>query len=138
VQALAALPGVAVTGRVDDIRPYLSAAEVAVVPIRMARGVQNKLLEAMAMSLPCVAAKAAWNGIEVSGDSGVVVADDAPAFAAHVTELLGDADRRARAGAAARSAVERHYSWGAKLAALDDVLKRSVADHPQRRAVTAR
>jgi sugar transferase (PEP-CTERM/EpsH1 system associated) len=123
VQALASLPGVTVTGRVEDVRPYLAAAEVAVVPIRVARGIQNKLLEAMAMGLPCVSAAAARSGIEVTGESGLFVADEPDAFAARVVELLSDAELRARAGRAARAAVERHYSWSRQLTGLDAVLE---------------
>jgi glycosyltransferase involved in cell wall biosynthesis len=121
VQALAALPGVTVTGRVADVRPYLAAAEVAVVPIRMARGIQNKVLEAMAMGLPCVSA--ARSGIEVAGDSGLYVADEPDEFAARVLALLGDSELRAGAGRAARAAVERHYSWQRQLAGLDAILE---------------
>jgi sugar transferase (PEP-CTERM/EpsH1 system associated) len=123
VQALSALPGVTVTGRVADVRPYLAAAEVAVVPIRMARGIQNKVLEAMAMALPCVSATAARSGIEVTDDSGLYVADDPDEFAARVLALLADSELRARAGRAARAAVERHYSWQRQLAALDAILE---------------
>lgn len=134
VRALAARPGVTVTGRVDDVRPYLDAAAVAVVPIRLARGIQNKLLEAMAMGLPCVSATAAWTGIEVAGDSGVLIADEPDAFADHVVTLLTDHDLRVRAGCAARSAVERHYSWAAQLAALDAVFDEVVRAPGRRRA----
>jgi sugar transferase (PEP-CTERM/EpsH1 system associated) len=122
VQALGSRPGVTVTGRVDDVRPYLDAAEVAVVPIRIARGIQNKVLEAMAMGLPCVSATAAWNGIEVTGDPGVFIADEAEDFAARVVALLTDRGLRERASESARRAVERHYSWAAQLAGLDAIL----------------
>ncbi len=63
VQALARISGVTVTGRVADVRPYMARASVAVVPLRIARGIQNKLLEAMAMGLPAVACTAAAAGV---------------------------------------------------------------------------
>jgi sugar transferase (PEP-CTERM/EpsH1 system associated) len=134
VQALATHPGVTVTGRVQDVRPYLDAAEVAVVPIRMARGIQNKLLEAMAMGLPCVSASAAWTGIEVTGEPGVMIADEPGEFADKVVALLRDPDLRARTGRSARSAVERHYSWDAQLEQLDAVLGDVVAEARWKRA----
>jgi sugar transferase (PEP-CTERM/EpsH1 system associated) len=124
VSALAAQPGVTVTGRVADVRRYLDSAEVAVVPIRIARGIQNKLLEAMSMGLPCVSTTAAWTGVEASGDTGVFVADDPAEFAARVISLLKDADLRARMSRAARGVVEQHYSWPAQLAKLDAILER--------------
>jgi len=138
VQALAARPGVKVTGWVDDVRPYLDSAEVAVVPIRIARGIQNKLLEAMAMGLPCVSATAAWTGIEVSGDPGVFIADEPDDFAERVVSLLRDQDLRTRASHAARSAVERHYSWQAQLAPLDAIFAGVVTSERALASMTAR
>jgi glycosyltransferase involved in cell wall biosynthesis len=128
VEALATLPGVTVTGRVADVRPYLDAAQVAVVPIRIARGIQNKLLEAMAMGLPCVSTTAAWTGIDVSGESGVLLADDEAHFADRVIELLREPALRERCAREAREAVVAHYSWQAQLARLDAVLARAVAE----------
>jgi len=125
-RALATRPGITVTGWVDDVRPYLDAAEVAVVPIRIARGIQNKLLEAMAMGLPCVSAPAAFNGIEVTGDPGVFIAEEADEFAARVIALLESPNLRAQASRAARSAVERHYSWDAQLSRLDSIMENIV------------
>jgi glycosyltransferase involved in cell wall biosynthesis len=134
--ALASHPGVTVTGRVDDVRPYLDSAEIAVVPIRIARGVQNKVLEAMAMGLPCVCASAAWAGIDIVGDSGVFVADEPAAFASQVVALLKNRDTRERAGRAARGAVERHYSWAAQLAPLDAIIDSAVGQRAERDART--
>ena len=82
VQALATIPGVTVTGRVADVRPYLARASVAVVPLRIARGIQNKLLEAMAMGLPAVACSAAASGVEAVPGRDLFVADDPAGFAA--------------------------------------------------------
>ncbi len=122
VLALANRPGVVVTGRVPEVRPYLDRAEVAVVPLRMARGIQNKLLEAMAMSLPCVVTRAAWEGIDVSGTSGVFVADDPVKFANAVIDLMTQERLRADAGVQARTAVEVCYSWDSQLGKLDTIL----------------
>jgi sugar transferase (PEP-CTERM/EpsH1 system associated) len=90
VRRLARRRGVSVTGRVPDARPYLDRAEVFVAPLRIARGVQNKLLEALAMGLPCVASTAAWRGIAIANGEGIIATDDPREFARHVVDLLRD------------------------------------------------
>jgi sugar transferase (PEP-CTERM/EpsH1 system associated) len=122
VRALATLPGVSVTGRVPDVRPYLDAAEVFVAPLRIARGLQNKVLEAMAMGLPVVASIPAWRGTAFPVGEGIEASDDAAAFARLVIALLSDATRRAEYGRIARAAVERDYTWEAQLRSLDRVV----------------
>ena len=122
VRALARRPGVEVTGRVSDVRPFLDAAELAVVPLRMARGIQNKLLEAMAMGLPCVASSLAWRGTSIAQGEGVVVADDPKNFIAHIVRILQDAELRGQLARRARRAVEADYSWDAQLSRLDAVI----------------
>ena len=122
VRQLARRPAVKVTGRVADTRPYLDAAEVFVAPLRMARGIQNKVLEALAMGLPCVASLAAWQGTGLASGEGILGADDAAAFADHVVALLRDGAYRARMAVQARAAVETHYRWDTQLAELDRVI----------------
>ncbi len=95
VLRLAQRRGVAVTGRVPDTRPYLDAAEIFVAPLRVARGVQNKVLEALAMGLPCVASSVAWRGTVVPQGDGILVADDAAEFAERVVRLLRSSALRA-------------------------------------------
>lgn len=114
VQALASQPGVRVTGTVPDVRPYIHHAEISVAPLRIARGIQNKVLEAMAMGRPVVVSPQALEGIEAAPGEELVLADGAAAFAAAVSELLGR--DRAALGRAARDCVERTYSWPSKLA----------------------
>ncbi len=122
VRALAAEPGVAVTGRVRDVRPFLKAARLAVAPMRVARGVQNKVLEAMAMARPVVATPAAAEGIDAAPGEELVIADGADSFARSVCDLLDDAGRRRAIGAAARARILRDYSWRRQLARFDAVL----------------
>ncbi len=133
VRRLAERPGVRVTGAVPDTRPYLDAAEVFVAPLRIARGVQNKLLEAMAMGLPCVASSPAWRGTMVPPDSGILVADDAVEFADHVVGLLQNAEFRARTAAKARAAAENLFSWDRQMAVLDHVVAAATAWPPRSR-----
>jgi sugar transferase (PEP-CTERM/EpsH1 system associated) len=98
VQALASEPGVIVTGRVPDVRPYLSHASVVVAPLRIARGVQNKVLEALAMARPVVATENALQGIPEAGDAGVAIANDPKSLAeasVSATERLDEPRGRA-------------------------------------------
>jgi sugar transferase (PEP-CTERM/EpsH1 system associated) len=119
VRRLAKRPGVRVTGWVPDTRPYLDAAEVFVAPLRIARGVQNKVLEALAMGLPCIASTAAWRGTAIPEGAGLLVADEVEDFAAQVVRLLRDAAFRADMARQARGAAETHYRWADQLAALE-------------------
>jgi len=117
VQALGKLPGVIVTGTVPDVRPYLAHAAVSVAPLRVARGVQNKVLEAMAMALPVVVSPQALEGIDAAPGAEVLLADGAEAFAQAVTRVLGEDDLALRARA--RERVERLYSWPSNLANIE-------------------
>ena len=121
VQALDARGDVRVTGRVEDMRPYLAHATLAVAPLRVARGVQNKVLEAMAAGTPMVASPEALSGIEAQGSVPAPATDDA--FAAEIDRLLADPQARAALADRARDAVERGYAWRARAAELDAVLR---------------
>jgi sugar transferase (PEP-CTERM/EpsH1 system associated) len=131
VQALALLPGVTVTGRVPDVRPYLDSAELFVAPLRIARGIQNKVIEAMAMGLPVVASVPAWTGTGLAEGEGGVVAADAETFAQRAASLLGDPARRAAMGEAGRRAVERDYAWDTQFAVLDRIVAEAAAGGPR-------
>ena len=111
VRRLAAGQRVIVTGRVDDIRPYFEGAAVALAPLRTARGLQNKVLEAMAMRVPVVASPQAFNGINAVADRDLLVADGPEAFSRGALLLLDDPARRERYAAAARACVEDNHNW---------------------------
>jgi sugar transferase (PEP-CTERM/EpsH1 system associated) len=124
VQALAQCPGVKVTGTVPDVRPYIAHAAVAVAPLRIARGIQNKVLEAMAMATAVVVSPQALEGIDAIPGSELVLAEDAPAFAEAVATLLEGLDSAAAAiGQAARAKVQRQYSWSSNLACIGENLE---------------
>lgn len=127
VRRLARLSGVTVTGRVPDTRPYLDAAEVSIAPLRMARGLQNKVLEALSMGLPVVSSVATWKGTCLGLGEGILAADDAREFAQHIIRLLKDAQYRADMGRKARASVEANYSWKAQLQRLDEVIAKVTA-----------
>jgi len=120
VQDLAALPGVKVTGRVPDVRPYLAHAALVVAPLRIARGIQNKVLEAMAMAKTVVATPQAAEGIEGQPGRDYHVADGADAFSALIKQALQP--RSPNLGAQARSYVLATYHWQKSLYKLDLIL----------------
>lgn len=122
VLALASLPGVIVTGEVPDTRDWLAAADVVVAPLLLARGIQNKILEAMAMAKPVVASPAAAEGIDAGADDGLIVAQDAEAQAGEVLALLANPARAKAAGRAARARMIARYGWDARLAGLGEML----------------
>ena len=122
VRALATLPGVTVTGEVPDVRPWLAVANAVVAPLLLARGVQNKLLEAMAMARPVVASTAAAEGIDATPGEHLLVADGANAMADAVCSLFDDKTAAAAMGQAARARMIARYGWDARLAPLGELL----------------
>jgi glycosyltransferase involved in cell wall biosynthesis len=125
VRSLARIEGVDVTGRVADVKPYLQHADAVVAPMHIARGIQNKVLEAMSMARPVVVTSQGLEGIDALHEKQVLVADDSAGFVAHL-----DAVFRGRVnglGAAAREKVVKDYSWESKLPALDQWLPGSGA-----------
>ena len=121
VQRLKALPGVVITGAVPDVRPYLHYASAVVVPLRIARGIQNKVLEAMAMAKPVVATRQALEGLSVSPGKEVLEANSAQDFA----QRLGDVFETGapETGKAARDRVCAEYNWQASLQKLERLLE---------------
>jgi glycosyltransferase involved in cell wall biosynthesis len=121
VQALAKLPGVHVTGSVPDVRPYLAHARAAVAPLRIARGIQNKVLEAMAMSKTVVVSPQALEGITAQPGTHLLLAEDGTGFAATLALILSG--KQADLGPAARTKVLENYNWDANLARVDALLE---------------
>ncbi|MDO8475197.1 MAG: TIGR03087 family PEP-CTERM/XrtA system glycosyltransferase [Candidatus Rokubacteria bacterium] len=113
---------VVVTGRVDDVRPYFDSAAVAVAPLRVARGLQNKVLEAMAMRVPVVASQAAFEGISAVPGRDLLVAAGPKAFSRAVVTLLRDPAARERYAAAGRTCVETNHNWSRLLQRLEDLV----------------
>ena len=123
--AVLALAGevVNVTGTVPDVRPYLQHAAAVVAPLRLARGIQNKVLEAMAMARPVVAAGSCVRAITHYAQPGLQPADDAAGYLARLGALLADRAAADAAGRSARDFVVGAYSWDAHLAGLDHHLE---------------
>lgn len=116
VEALHGVNGTHVWGRVDDIRPWLKGADLALIPLEIARGVQNKVLEAMAMALPVVTSAVAATGIAATPARDFAVARTDAELAAAASDLLLSRPRARVMGLAARRYVERSHNWATVLA----------------------
>ena len=121
VLALAKADGVEVTGSVPDVRPYLARAAVVVAPLRIARGIQNKVLEGLSAGRPVVATPNALDGIGARAGRDVLVAADAGDFARAVTQVLRG-ETAPDLGANGRRYVVEHHQWSAQMAKLDALL----------------
>jgi glycosyltransferase involved in cell wall biosynthesis len=117
-----------VTGWVDDMRESIGRATVAVCPVVVKVGIQNKILEAMALGLPVVSSREGAEGIEAEEGRDFLVADDPAAFAAEVCRLLDDAELRARIGRAGRRYVETQHRWDVAAAQLVALYQRAIAE----------
>jgi sugar transferase (PEP-CTERM/EpsH1 system associated) len=116
-------PAITVTGYVQDVRDYVAGASVCIVPLRIARGVQNKVLEAMAMGKAVVSTPQAFEGLQAEAGKDILVAADEDAFAAATVELLRNPQRRCEIAAAARRCVEQHYGWDRNLSRLEELMQ---------------
>lgn len=122
ILAFAKRPNIRVTGRVDDVRPYTSHARVIIAPLRVARGIQNKVLEGMAMAKPVVTSPEAMAGIKATNGQDLLVANDSAAFADAICEAAIESRGR-QIGLNARHRVLADYTWSATLQRLDRVLR---------------
>jgi polysaccharide biosynthesis protein PslH len=113
---------VVVTGTVDDVRPYLQHAAVVVAPLRVARGIQNKVLEAMAMARPVVASTSCAQAVDAQVGQELVAAETVDDYVREIDALLADGEKAARIGKLGRQRVVQQYSWSAHLGTLDQYL----------------
>ena len=138
VRRLAEQPGVTVTGAVPDVRPYLAAATVAVVPLRIARGIQNKILEAMAMDRAVVGSSPAIEGLDVDVGKDLLQADSPDDWVRSVRTLLDGGDLRRALQRSARACVEGKYSWSTRMAPLVLLCKTLATTAPSHQAAAQR
>lgn len=131
--AVTALAGeaVVVSGTVPDVRPYLQHAAAVVAPLRLARGVQNKVLEAMAMGRPVVCASSCIDAIGATAGQCILAADDAATYQSHINHLLAEPGWADAIGDAGQAHVRDDFSWPARLAGLDAVLDSAIASRQE-------
>jgi len=122
VMSLGGRDGIVVTGQVADIRPYIKHAATIVAPMRIARGIQNKVLEGMAMARPVVVTSMGLEGIAAKDESEVWIADDAAGFVNRIDSILGESDDSM--GIAARERVCKDFTWGQSLPKIDSQMER--------------
>lgn len=112
---MANLPGVTLVANVPDIRPYLQNANIAIAPLRIARGVQNKILEAMAMGKAVIASPEALAGIKLQLDLNAVVANTPSEWCKMLTDLWDSSEKRDKLGSEARKFVQSNHVWSVTL-----------------------
>ena len=111
VLALQRHRNIRVTGGVDDVRPYYQRATMVVVPLRIARGIQNKVLEAMAMAKPVLVSRAAFTGLEAVPERDLLIADSVQDFVTHTVRLLEKPGLREQLAIESRKCVQARYAW---------------------------
>ncbi|MCR2833693.1 TIGR03087 family PEP-CTERM/XrtA system glycosyltransferase [Parerythrobacter lacustris] len=132
VRRLGQISGVEVWGEVPDVRPYLAHCDVVLAPLMIARGIQNKVLEAMAMARPVVLSPEAANGIDGGDGEHFLVGRDDAALTGHILDLLADPQRAGAIGLAAREYVVAHQSWEAMLKGMAAIVGREPENEARR------
>jgi sugar transferase (PEP-CTERM/EpsH1 system associated) len=126
VRKLGELPGVTVTGSVPDVRPYILRSAVMVAPLNIARGTQNKILEAMAMGVPVVSSSIAAGGVDAQDEEHFLVADNPPEYAEKVLRLVEQPAERQRLAHAGRERMLSHHAWPRSMQRLDAIIERCI------------
>lgn len=138
VQQLAMNEGVEVTGTVADVRPYLTSADIAICPLHIARGVQNKVLEAMAMARPVISTTAGLEGLDVQVDHDVLRADTSREWCDSIMLLLRDESLRSELERNARICVKNKYNWESRMADLVELCQNLCDQQKQPDVTTTR
>jgi sugar transferase (PEP-CTERM/EpsH1 system associated) len=123
LDVLRADPAITITGAVDDTRPYITAASVYIMPLRMGGGTRLKLLEALSLQAPVVSTTLGADGFEVTHGEQLLLADDPATFARSIGELTADRARARALGAAGRSFAAQHYDWGSIVPKFEEVYR---------------
>ncbi|MBL8472261.1 MAG: TIGR03087 family PEP-CTERM/XrtA system glycosyltransferase [Rhodocyclaceae bacterium] len=137
VRKLGELPGVTVTGSVPDVRPYLQNSVAMVAPLNIARGTQNKILEAMSMGVPVVTSRTAAGGVDAEDEAHFLVATTPQEYANRLLRLMDDADERQRLALAGRARMLSNHSWAGSMTRLDTIVERCVRNFRPQNAVLA-
>jgi sugar transferase (PEP-CTERM/EpsH1 system associated) len=122
VRRLASVAGIRLFADVPDVRPHIAAAAFTIAPLRVARGIQNKVLESMAMGRPAIVSPAAWEGIGTRIDPPVIIAEDPREWVTAIDCLLADEQRTSLLKDSSRQFVEQRHTWSAACIPLDKVL----------------
>ena len=126
VWKLAELDGVTVTGSVPDVRPHVRASALMVAPLNIARGTQNKILEAMAMGVPVVTSRVAAGGVDAESETHFLVAETPDDYARQILRVCSDDDERRRLADAGRARMLSNHAWPRSMDRLDKIITRCI------------
>ena len=126
VWKLAELDGVTVTGSVPDVRPHVRASALMVAPLNIARGTQNKILEAMAMGVPVVTSRVAAGGVDAESEKHFLVAETPDDYARQILRVCSDDDERRRLADAGRARMLSNHAWPRSMDRLDKIITRCI------------
>jgi sugar transferase (PEP-CTERM/EpsH1 system associated) len=126
ILALGNLPGVTVTGTVPDVRPMVRRSALTIAPLQIARGTQNKMLEAMAMGVPVVSSRTALRGVDATDGEHLLAADTPQEYVDAIESVLRSPQRRAQLSRACRERMRERHSWANSMQRLDGLLERCV------------
>jgi sugar transferase (PEP-CTERM/EpsH1 system associated) len=129
VSQLGALPGVTVTGSVPDVRPFVRKSALMIAPLNIARGTQNKILEAMAMGVPVVTSRVAAGGVDAAEGEHFLVADTPDEYARAAVSIMDDRALRHRLAQAGRARMLTHHAWPRSMQRLDSIVDRCVSGY---------
>ncbi len=129
IRKLGEQPGVVVTGSVADVRPYVRRAALMVAPLNIARGTQNKILEAMSLGVPVVTTRLAAGGVDAIPGEHLAVADSPQACADAIMNILDYPSERGRLAEAGRKRMLSHHAWPASMKRLDGIIERCMTSH---------
>ncbi len=127
VRKLGELSGVSVTGSVPDVRPYIRGSALMVAPLAIARGTQNKILEAMAMGVPVVTSAIAAGGVDAEAETHLLVADSPQAYSEAILRIIDEPAERARLAGAGRARMLSHHAWPHSMKRFDAIIERCIA-----------
>jgi hypothetical protein len=127
---LARRQGVTVTGSVPDVRPYVRRSALMVAPLNIARGTQNKILEAMAMGVPVVTSRVAAGGVDAQADVHMLVGSSPAEYASAILRIVEDPKERARLAQAGRERMLSHHNWESSMERLDRIIERCLSRSP--------
>lgn len=129
ILALAEQEGIEVTGRVADVRPYVQKSALSVVPLTIARGTQNKILESMAMGVPVVCSGIAARGIDALPEEHVLVADSVEEYVNKISSIIDSAEERERLSLAGRERMLSHHGWDIAMQKMDSHILNNESDN---------
>ncbi|MEO6626303.1 MAG: TIGR03087 family PEP-CTERM/XrtA system glycosyltransferase [Burkholderiaceae bacterium] len=128
MRKLSELPGVTVTGSVPDVRPFIRGSALMVAPLNIARGTQNKILEAMAMGVPVVTSSIAAGGVDAESEKHFLVADTPQAYAQSILRMVSSPAERERLAVAGRERMLSHHAWPRSMERLDAIIARGITN----------